>query len=122
MPAALSTLLIAAGYPLTQVYQHDEDARRGDMTLSRLLGLRGTFAFSGAVALLTLVGFAVYFAGDWLSFAVVAAGLAPAGVHVLRWARAVYRDPAAADFGRTMQLNRLSSTSLLVAFAVLALV
>ena len=32
--------LFAALYPLTQIYQFDEDARRGDRTLARTLGLR----------------------------------------------------------------------------------
>jgi 4-hydroxybenzoate polyprenyltransferase len=32
--------LFAALYPLTQIYQYEEDARRGDRTLARTLGLR----------------------------------------------------------------------------------
>jgi 4-hydroxybenzoate polyprenyltransferase len=32
--------LFAALYPLTQIYQYEEDARRGDRTLARALGLR----------------------------------------------------------------------------------
>lgn len=38
--------LIGASYPLTQIYQHDEDRHRGDVTLSMKLGIKGTFAFS----------------------------------------------------------------------------
>ncbi len=121
LPAGLSSLLLAAGYPLTQIYQHDEDDQRGDLTLSRLLGLRGTFVFSGAVALITLPGFYLHFAADPAGFAIVCAGLAPAGLYVGLWGRAVFRDPAAAGFRRTMRLNLLSSTALIVTFAALAL-
>jgi 4-hydroxybenzoate polyprenyltransferase len=32
--------LFAALYPLTQIYQFEEDARRGDRTLARTLGIR----------------------------------------------------------------------------------
>ncbi|MEY2948886.1 MAG: hypothetical protein RLZZ248_87, partial [Bacteroidota bacterium] len=42
----LSFLMIGAGYPLTQIYQHEADQKDGVMTLSRLLGIRGTFIFS----------------------------------------------------------------------------
>jgi 4-hydroxybenzoate polyprenyltransferase len=54
--------LFAALYPLTQIYQYEEDARRGDRTLARALGLRRSlivaagsaglaFALFGAAAL-----------------------------------------------------------------------
>ncbi|MTI31932.1 UbiA family prenyltransferase, partial [Xanthovirga aplysinae] len=46
IPAFLSSFLLWASYPLTQVYQHAEDARRGDQTLSLWLGIRKTFYFS----------------------------------------------------------------------------
>lgn len=41
----LSFLLIGAGYPLTQIYQHREDRQRGDQTISLILGIRGTYFF-----------------------------------------------------------------------------
>ena len=45
--ALVSSLFLCGSYPLTQVYQHAEDARRGDRTLSLRLGIRGTFVFAG---------------------------------------------------------------------------
>jgi 1,4-dihydroxy-2-naphthoate octaprenyltransferase len=53
-PLTLATVLALAGnmllllslYPLSQSYQHEEDAARGDNTLSLTLGLRGTFRFA----------------------------------------------------------------------------
>ncbi|MBF2054326.1 MAG: hypothetical protein IGS03_12815 [Candidatus Sericytochromatia bacterium] len=54
--------LVGAAYPLSQIYQHAEDAERGDLTLSRLLGVRGTLLFSagafglGGALLLALFG------------------------------------------------------------------
>lgn len=61
IPAGLSSLWLMAAYPMTQIYQHEEDARRGDLTLSRLLGIRGTFLFTAAAFLLVNVGFFLYF-------------------------------------------------------------
>jgi 4-hydroxybenzoate polyprenyltransferase len=44
--------LFAALYPLTQIYQFEEDARRGDRTLARTLGLRRSLiAASGSAGL-----------------------------------------------------------------------
>jgi 4-hydroxybenzoate polyprenyltransferase len=53
--------LFAALYPLTQLYQLEEDTRRGDRTLATALGVRGslntaTAALAAAFALLTAAG------------------------------------------------------------------
>src|SRR3954471_3392589 len=45
----IATLLIGAYYPLTQIYQHEEDSARGDVTISILLGIKGTFIFSASM-------------------------------------------------------------------------
>ncbi|NJL14517.1 MAG: UbiA family prenyltransferase, partial [Microscillaceae bacterium] len=57
----LSTLMFWGSYPMTQVYQHQEDARRGDRTISRLLGIRGTFLFTLTVFGLAVLAYTVYF-------------------------------------------------------------
>lgn len=60
--ALAAAALVGAAYPLSQIYQHAEDAERGDLTLSRQLGVRGTLLFSaaafglGAFSLLALFG------------------------------------------------------------------
>src|SRR5688572_14873419 len=45
IPGLLSSLLLLGTYPMTQIYQHEEDAKRGDRTFSMMLGIRGTFYF-----------------------------------------------------------------------------
>ncbi len=60
VPGVLSSLLLWGNYPLTQVYQHREDARRGDRTLSILLGTKGTFVFSGLFFALGAAAFTWY--------------------------------------------------------------
>ena len=55
LPGLLTSLMLWGNYPLTQVYQHGEDARRGDRTLSLLLGIKGTFAFSTLFFVLRLL-------------------------------------------------------------------
>mgnify|MGYP003434062124 FL=1 len=48
--AVLSTgLLIGGFYPLTQIYQHKQDKDDGVVSISSLLGYKGTFIFTGIV-------------------------------------------------------------------------
>ncbi|HSF53564.1 MAG TPA: UbiA family prenyltransferase [Algoriphagus sp.] len=61
IPGLLTSLMLWGNYPLTQVYQHGEDSRRGDLTLSIKLGIRGTFVFSALFFALTGAAFVWYF-------------------------------------------------------------
>ena len=49
LPVVAAGLLIGGFYPLTQVYQHEQDRQDGVTTISMLLGYRGTFIFTGVV-------------------------------------------------------------------------
>jgi lycopene elongase/hydratase (dihydrobisanhydrobacterioruberin-forming) len=57
--------LFAALYPLTQIYQNEEDARRGDRTLALALGIRRSLLLATASAALAfaLFGWAAFLAG-----------------------------------------------------------
>ncbi len=106
-----AALFLWGVYPMTQIYQHEEDARHGDLTLSRLVGVRGTFLISGgflAAAVGLFVTLFVLEAG-W-GRALLFVGLqTPTLVYFLWWAWAVWKDPSRADFRRTMGLNVLAS-------------
>jgi 1,4-dihydroxy-2-naphthoate octaprenyltransferase len=47
LPMLISSLLIGALYPLTQIYQHKQDKEDGVTSISYKLGYKGTFVFSG---------------------------------------------------------------------------
>lgn len=116
--AAVSTLLIAGSYPLTQIYQHKEDERRGDKTLSRMLGIRGTFIFSAA---LFGIGFAamssLYLLTDRINdLALVVAATAPIGIYFSRWMFRSFKDEDHVNFRNTMNMNAISSLALSAAF------
>jgi 4-hydroxybenzoate polyprenyltransferase len=57
--------LFAALYPLTQIYQFEEDARRGDRTLALSLGARGSLlvAFAAVLVAFGLFGLAAWRSG-----------------------------------------------------------
>lgn len=60
---AAFTPLFAALYPLTQLYQFDEDRARGDRTLALVIGMGRSFQLAiGA----TLIAFGLLLAGAWL--------------------------------------------------------
>lgn len=115
----LATLNLMALYPVTQVYQHAEDARRGDMTISRLLGVRGTFVSAVVVYGLSVAGFYQYFGGTY-RFYLFLLFLLPAVVFFLRWFARVNRDTSRADYRTTMRMMWLSGIGLNSFFGLLA--
>jgi 4-hydroxybenzoate polyprenyltransferase len=120
----ISSCLIGATYPLTQVYQHEEDSKRGDTTLSIILGIRGSFYFSAVLFLLS--GILVYFYWQslgliqyfWL-FLLIAS---PVLILFIRWFLAVYQDPAEANFKNMSRMTLVSSIMMLLYFGILAFI
>ncbi len=117
-PALLTSLMLLGNYPMTQVYQHVEDRKRGDITLSLKLGIRGTFYFTALLFTLAVIGFLYYFiyyyhpkyAWQFL-FA-----LSPVLLFFLYWFLKVLKDESKADFSHTMWLNFISATCLTIFF------
>ena len=114
IPGIMSSLLLLGSYPMTQIYQHEEDAKRGDHTISRLLGILGTFHFTAIAFAIATAGFAYYFltyfdlqiAFYYMIF------LSPVLVYFGIWYLKARADQAQANFTRTMRLNLLSSLML----------
>ncbi|MEO1254384.1 MAG: UbiA family prenyltransferase, partial [Bacteroidota bacterium] len=61
IPGILSSALLLGSYPMTQIYQHDEDEKRGDITISLRLGILGTFHFTAVAFFFSSAGFLFYF-------------------------------------------------------------
>jgi 1,4-dihydroxy-2-naphthoate octaprenyltransferase len=120
-PALLSTLMLFGSYPMTQVYQHEEDRKRGDITISLRLGIRGTFHFTMVVFSLAVAGFVYYFLKfqgeiQALLFPLM---LAPVLVYFFYWYLKVLKSSDQADFEHTMRLNLLSAICLNAYFLLL---
>src|SRR5690606_24627379 len=114
----LTSWMLLGNYPMTQVYQHSEDARRGDMTISRLVGIIGTFHLAGTVFLLVFVGFAaffgLYFSAEYSVIFTIA--MFPIVVYFVLWYMQVRQSEIAADYDHTMRLNFVSATCMNVFF------
>jgi len=121
IPAVLTTMMLLGFYPLTQIYQHEEDQKRGDLTLSCLLGTSGTFLFSAAVFVVALPGLLTYFKCyfDWRLFYLCLLLIIPVLAYFLFWFRNVIKDPAKADYSHAMRLNMIAALSLSTFFILL---
>jgi 4-hydroxybenzoate polyprenyltransferase len=114
IPGFLTTVMLWANYPMTQVYQHEEDAKRGDKTFSLMLGVRGTFYFVGIVFSIVSVGFVLYFVNfyEWRYAIIFLASLFPVIAYFFYWFLNVYKSEKHADHKHTMLLNFISATCL----------
>ncbi len=121
--AGAISLFLLAGYPLTQVYQHGEDAARGDKTMSMLLGVRGTFIFGWIFLAVATALFALYYIvaeASPLKAALYLLSQSPVIAYLAIWTSRVFRDPLAANYRGMAGMNILAST-LMNAFFITAL-
>lgn len=117
----ISTLQVAAVYPLTQIYQHEEDAKRGDITISYLLGIKGTFIFSALLFAVIIKLFHFYFTKYFslLPFYIFSICLLPVLAYFAFWFLKVLKNSGEANFANTMRLNNISSVCLIICFILL---
>lgn len=108
----ISFLLVGAGYPLTQVYQHKQDKLDGVKTMSILLGIKGTFVFSTIMFAVLGIAMGVYqyfLQGSWMNALFFYLCLAPVLVFYTRWHQQVKANVEAANFENTMRMNKLGA-------------
>ena len=114
----ISAVNILALYPVTQVYQHAEDAGRGDLTISRLLGVRGTFVNAWLCFLASGSCFLLFYGPTW-PFFLLAALIVPSIVYLAALTYRVWQTPAAADYRAAMWMTRLTGWGMNVFFLIL---
>lgn len=115
--AIISSLLIGGVYPLTQIYQHDEDRKNGDITLSILLGYRGTFVFTAL--LFTAATAMMYIYLPSIQFICIQLFMFPVVAYFLYWVKITWNNTKYADFKHTMRMNTLASLLLNFCFIIL---
>jgi len=116
--AIVSTLFLCGSYPLTQIYQHDEDNRRGDKTLSLILGITGTYIFAGISLLLgTAFLLWLYFtAHQFQNIIIFLIATAPVLYFFTNWTISAIHNKTAANYENTMRMNKISSVCISLAF------
>lgn len=109
--AIASSFFIATVYPLTQVYQHESDAKDGVKTLSMFLGIKGTFIFSALMfSVANLFIYLCFYTNEtiinfWL-FTII---MLPSTVYFLFWALRSFKNAAQVNFKNTMVMLILSA-------------
>jgi 1,4-dihydroxy-2-naphthoate polyprenyltransferase len=119
--AFASSCLIGSMYPLSQIYQHKQDALDGVRTLSMKLGYVGTFIFS---ALLFAIGSAIiissyYFENRDAAIFTYIISTAPVMAFFLYWFNKVRLRTSAANYKNTMIINLLSCICLNICFSII---
>ena len=106
-----ASLLIGGFYPLTQIYQHEDDIKDGVQTISYKLGYRGTFIFTGIIYAMAFTMLAVQFSLnlEWNHFLLLQIFMLPVLVYFFIWFTKVVKDTNAANFENTMRMNLLAS-------------
>lgn len=117
----ICSFLIGASYPLTQVYQHEEDAKRGDRTLSLTLGTMGSFRFSAIMFMLGTFSMYRYWQdlGQAVNFYIFLACMLPVAGYFILWYVRVMRDRKEANFQNMSRMTFISAGMMLIYFTLI---
>jgi len=117
----LASLLIGGFYPLTQIYQHEEDFNRGDLTISYKLGISGTFIFSGLLFLISCAFAWNYFDSYYNTthFIVFICSIIPIMSYYCYWFIQALQNKIHVSYDHAMRLNFISSTCMIICFTIL---
>ncbi|HYV53608.1 MAG TPA: UbiA family prenyltransferase [Chitinophagaceae bacterium] len=117
----ICALLIGGFYPLTQIYQHQQDLDDGVATISYKLGYNGTFVFCAIVYALAFSFMAQFFIHQQQrdKLIMISIFFIPIVVYFIVWFLRVSRNTQAADFKNTMIMNWLAATCTNISFIIL---
>jgi 1,4-dihydroxy-2-naphthoate polyprenyltransferase len=115
---AICALLIGGFYPLTQIYQHQQDFDDGVVTISYMLGYKGTFIFCSIVYLFAFAFMAQFFIvrQEQVKLLMISIFFVPVIVYFIVWFLRVSKNAQAADFKNTMIMVWLAATCTNISF------
>jgi 1,4-dihydroxy-2-naphthoate octaprenyltransferase len=121
--AIVSSLFIGSIYPLSQIYQHEQDKKDGVYTISAMLGYRNTFLFSGIQFMLATSILSYYFlrSHKLIEWFIYVTFQLPVTVFFLYWFYSVMQNTQEANFKNTMRMNLISALSMNLCFFILIL-
>ena len=117
----IASLFIGGFFPLTQVYQHQQDKQDGIITISYKLGYTGTFVFCAISYLLAWIFMVQYFfkKNEMAQLTVVSILFLPVVVYFIKWFVQVKKDHSVANFKNTMKMTWLAAICNNIAFIIL---
>jgi 1,4-dihydroxy-2-naphthoate polyprenyltransferase len=121
LPCIISSCLIGALYPLTQIYQHAEDKKDGVISISYLLGKKLTFVFSMLLFLTaTFLLYLRFHRQDELNhFYLYLLIMLPVVLFFLYWMMKVWKNEEAASFKNSLWMNLISTVCTTIFFIIL---
>jgi 1,4-dihydroxy-2-naphthoate polyprenyltransferase len=124
LPIIASSFLIGSFYPLTQIYQHEQDKADGVKTLSMLLGYNGTFIFTGLTFFMAMNVLSLYFGLglDFNNIIAITIFTMPVLFYFFWWMIKVRKDKTQANFENTMRMNIIASICTNAAFIAVLLI
>jgi 1,4-dihydroxy-2-naphthoate octaprenyltransferase len=117
-------LLIGGFYPLTQIYQHEQDKADGVVTISMLVGYKGTFIFTAIVYTMStaVLAYLLFSKMQQQAFFIIQLFLLPVLVYFFWWFSSVAKNTKAANFKNSIRMNVLASFCSNLAFITLYLI
>lgn len=118
-----AAFLIGGFYPVTQVYQHEDDKNDQVTTISMLVGKKRTFIFCALMYTVAMFILWLYYSSHelYMPFIVLLIFFLPVVVYFMQWFLKVLKDDNKADFKHTMQMNWIASTCTSLAFITIIL-
>jgi 1,4-dihydroxy-2-naphthoate octaprenyltransferase len=113
--------LIGGYYPLTQIYQYEEDRADGVRTISYVLGKRGTFVFCAAVFMVSTLAMFLLFNEEgqpWLFFLFIFC-MGPMVWFFIQWMLKVWKNEQHASFRNSLKMNVLAAVCTTVCFLIM---
>ncbi len=110
--AICMTLMILAASPLLEIFQHQQDEKRGDITISRYAGVRGTIILSGVLFGASVTGFTYLFISiiGTMCAVLFLLLLIPAFLLFLRFSWKIVFNSLSPDYHQVMQIAIAAST------------
>lgn len=115
-----ATAITVGLYPLTQIYQLEEDAQRGDMTMARWLGPARSFHFAEVCIAIGGVSGILLMQEQFTTIDVIGFLVAVVAIllYLARWGRSFHVDDIHGNFHRIMSLYTVCSVGFILWLAV----
>ena len=124
LPVLASMLFVACFYPLTQIYQHRQDALSNIKSMSILLGYHGTFINAFIMSFTAMLLTAFYFALNLEldRFLVLVICMFPSVLFLIKWYLKVRKNTNEASYKNTMTMNWIAAIGSNLAFIIILII